>query len=340
MESVFPGDEWEQAEPEEVGIGADKLEAVRRWYEDEVGENPFRVVIVRGGRMVSEWEQGVPTDEKRNMASATKSLFSSILGVAVAEGKIGSADDLAVDYFPEMMDVPEGRGPKEGRFAKPEDRGITLRQLISNTSGYMKPGETPGGIFHYQTFGMNILCHAIEAAYGLYDSSDPDRLPGVGKLIEEKIRNSIGGVWAHHYTDFQHPPGAAKDIFGHSPRCDSSARDMARMGLLWLHFGRWDDQQVIPEDWMRQATKTSPDIVANNPQDKWCYGHGFWTNDHGVLWPTLPKDSFAAAGAAGNHIWVCPSLDMVVAQSPNRSPKDESNEIAGPLLERIVAACE
>ncbi len=340
MDTVFPGREWERAEPEKVGIDVDKLEAVRQWHEAQAGESPYRIVIVRSGRMVAEWEQGVPTDEKRGMASATKSVFSSVLGVALAEGKIGSPDDLAVDYYPEMMDVPEGKGPKPGRFAKPEDRGITLRQLISNTSGYMKPGETPGGIFHYQTFGMNILCHAIEMAYGLYDSSDPDRLGGFNKLVEEKIRNPIGGTWEHCYTDFEHPPEALKNIFGHSSRCVSSARDMARMGLLWLHFGRWGDKQVIPEDWMRQASRTSPDILANNAKDKWCYGHGFWTNDHGLLWPALSKDSFAAAGAAGNHIWVCPSLDLVVAQSPDRSPKEDANEIACPLLERIVAACE
>ncbi len=340
METVFPGNEWERVEPQDVGMDAEKLEAARQWHQGQAGENPFRIVVVRAGRMVAEWEQGVATDERRNMASATKSVFSSVLGVALAEGKIGSPDDLAVDYYPEMMDVPEGKGPKPGRFAKPEDRGITLRQLISNTSGYMKPGETPGSTFHYQTFGMNIFCHAIEMAYGLYDSSDPDRLPGFGKLMEEKIRNPIGGVWAYRYTDFQHPPEAVKNIFGHSPRCDSNARDMARMGLLWLHFGRWEDNQVIQEDWMRQATKTSPDIMANNAKDKWKYGHGFWVNDHGVLWPALPKDSFAASGAAGNHIWVCPSLDMVVSQSPNRSPKEESNDISVTLLERIVAACK
>jgi len=339
MKTVFPGKEWEQVEPEDAGMDADTLEAARKWHQDQAGDSPYRIVIVRGGRMVAQWEQGIATDEKRGMASATKSVFSSVLGVALAEGKIGSPDDLAVDYYPEMMDVTEGKGPKPGRFAKDEDRGITLRQLISNTSGYMKPGETPGSTFHYQTFGMNIFCHAIEMAYGLYDSSDPNRLPGFNKLVEKKIRNPIGGTWDHCYTDFKHPPEAVKNIFGHSPRCVSTARDMARMGLLWLHFGRWEDRQVIPEDWMRQATKTSSDIIANNPKDKWCYGHGFWVNDHGVLWPNLPKDSFAAAGAGGNHIWVCPSLDMVVAQSPNRSPKDESNKISATLLERLITAC-
>lgn len=338
MGNTFPGKHWEQAEPGRVGMDGDRLEAARRRHHARAGQRPYRVVVVRRGRIVAEWEQGVATDERLNMASATKSLFSSMLGIAVAEGKIGSADDKAVEYFPEMMDVPDGRGPKPGRFAKPADRDITLRQLISNTSGYMKPAETPGRQFHYQTFGMNVLCHAISKAYGLYDSSDPDRLGGIGKLIEEKIRDPVGGTWAHRYTDFDHPPGALTNIFGHSGRCDATARDMARMGLLWLHLGRWEGSQVIPAAWMRQAAKTAPDIRANCPRDQWCYGYAFWTNDHAVLWPDLPGDSFAAAGAGRKHIWVCPSLEVVVAQSPGLW-EDQADEVNRELLGQVAAAC-
>jgi len=338
IESVFPSRQWERVEPSQAGVDPDKLEAARAWHHERAGERPYRVVIVRGGRMVAEWARQTPADARLNMASATKSLFSSMLGIAVGEGRIASADDRAVEYFPEMMEVPEGRGPKPGRHAKPEDRDITLRQLISNTSGYMKPGETPGRQFHYQTFGMNVLCHAISKAYGLYDSSEPDRLPGIGDLIERKIRDPIGGTWTYRYTDFEHPRGAVKNIFGHSPRCDASARDMARMGLLWLRLGRWGDVQVIPEQWMRQAVRTAPDIRAHCPRRQWCYGHAFWTNDHGLLWPDLPTDAFAASGAGSKHIWVCPGLDLVVAQSPGiYGEQDDRTNRA--LLGRIVAAC-
>jgi CubicO group peptidase (beta-lactamase class C family) len=338
METVFPGKNWQWAEPRRIEIDPDRLEAARRWHEQRSGDEPFRVVIVRNGWLVAEWKQKTATDVRLNMASATKSLFSSTLGIAIAEGKIGSAEDRAVDYYPEMMNVPDGRGPKPGRSAKPEDRDITFRQLISNTSGYMKPGETPGATFHYQTFGMNVLCHAISKAYGLYDSSNPDRLPGIGQLIEEKIRNPIGGTWTYRYTDFEHPPGALTNIFGHSPRCDAGARDMARMGLLWLHFGRWGSQQVIPDGWMREAARTAPDIQTHCPREQWCYGYAFWTNDHGVLWPSLPTDSFAASGAGRKHVWVCPSLELVVAQSPGIY-EDQADDTNRALLERVVGAC-
>jgi CubicO group peptidase (beta-lactamase class C family) len=337
MASIFPDEQWDRVQPEDVGMSGDGLEDARRWLEQEAGEQPYRAVVVRGGRIVAEWRQGVEEDDRLPMASAGKSLFSSVLGIAVGEGRIAGADDRVVDYYPEMMDVPDGLGPKPGRFAKPEDRDITFRQLISNTSGYMKPGETPGSTFHYQTFGMNIVCHAIAAAYGLYDSAEPERLPGFGGLLEEKLRDPIGASWTHTYMNFKHPPESLIGIFGNYTQVSAGARDMARMGLLWLHFGRWGDRQVVPEDWLREASQTAPDVRRNGPEEEWCYGYAFWTNDHGVLWPALPRDSFAASGAGKKHVWVCPSLDLVVAQSPGiYEARIESDS---GLLAQVVAAC-
>ena len=100
--------------------------------------------------------------------------------------------------------------------------------------------------------------------------------------------------------------------------------------------------QVVPEDYLRQATVTNDDIRANEPEEKWCYGHGFWVNDHGVQWPDLPRDSFAAAGAGAKHIWVCPSLGLVVVQNPGlwdqfREQREQKLDQNGTLA-RIVDA--
>ncbi len=335
-DTAFPGTEWDRSEPGDVGLDAGALTEARRWMDEQAGDRPHRVVVVRRGRVAAEWCHGTSPDHQFGLASATKSLFSCILAVAVREGKVGSIDDAVVDYYPQMMDVPDGCGPKPGRFAKPEDRAITFRQLISNTSGYMKPGETPGATFHYQTFGMNILSHAIATAYGLWDSDDPGRLPGIGALIESKIRDPIGGTWGFEQHNFDHPPEALVGIFGHYTAATCTALDMARIGLLWLHGGRWRDAQVVPEGWVAQATTTEPAILANCPEDEWCYGLAFWTNEHGKLWPSLPRDAFAASGAGRQHIWVCPSLDMVITQSPGVY-ENQRDEDTG-LLKRVTDA--
>jgi CubicO group peptidase (beta-lactamase class C family) len=335
--TIYPGTEWSRALPAEAGFDPDRLDKARQWLDDHVGDGRYRVVIVRGGQVVAEWNHGVGRDEQLWLASATKSIFSSILGIAIEEGMIASADAQVADYYPEAMDVPEGEGPKDGRYVFDKDHAATLRQLIANTSGYMKPGEEPGKVFHYQTYGMNILTHAIAKTYGLYDIRDPEGSPGFKVLVDEKFRVPIGATWGYYLANFDLHPKARIHIFGYYDGVKSSALDMARLGWLWRNWGRWEDGQLIPEAWLREATQTAPDIRANCPREQWKYGYAFWTNDHGQLWPSLPRDSYAASGAGSQHIWVCPSLDLVVVQSPGLWENQAENDTG--LLRLVVDAC-
>jgi CubicO group peptidase (beta-lactamase class C family) len=340
--TAYPNYEWRQVSPTDVDVDLEKLERARRFLDDNIPDNRYRVVIVRGGHVIAEWNRGVEGDEQLPMASATKSVFSSILGIAIEEGRIRSADAEIIDYYPEAMDVPPDQGPKPGRYAFEKDGAITFRQLISNTSGYMKPGEEPGQVFHYQSFGMNILSHAIAKTYGLYDIRDPEGSPGFKQLIDEKIRVPIGATWGYHLKNFSLPPQARIHIFGYYTDLLTTALDMARLGWLWRNWGRWEGKQLIPEAWLREGTQTAPDIRANCPQEQWKYGYAFWTNDQGQLLPGLPHDSYAASGAYGIAlIWVCPSLDLVVAHNPGPylDKEDPSENKAPGLLRLIVNAC-
>ncbi|NIR00537.1 MAG: serine hydrolase, partial [Gemmatimonadales bacterium] len=83
----------------------------------------------------AEWQAGIESDRRVEIASARKSVSSCLLGIAIGEGKIPSADAFVRDYYPEMLAVPEGTGPKANRSNKPEDAQITFRHLITNTSG-------------------------------------------------------------------------------------------------------------------------------------------------------------------------------------------------------------
>jgi CubicO group peptidase (beta-lactamase class C family) len=370
--TIYPGTEWVPITPGEAGFDAKKLDVAKHWLDNNVGNGRYRVVIVRSGCLVDEWNCGfgpkkhfsltssiktfllqalgrtvesfsseenetIARSRHLPLASAAKSVFSCILGIAVQEGKIPSVDSRIVDFYPEAMDVPEGRGPKPGRYACEKDRTITFRQLISNTSGYMKPGEEPGKVFHYQTYGMNILTHAIAKTYGLYDPRDPEGSPGFGKLVDEKLRMPIGAGWTYYLMNFDLHPNARINIFGYYDGINATALDMARLGWLWCNYGRWKDKQLVPEEWMSEATRTAPDIIANCPKEQWKYGYGFWTNDHSQLWPNLPRDAFAASGAGGQHIWVCPSLDLVVVQFPGILKKQA--EYTYCLIESILDSC-
>jgi len=331
---VFPRQGWETISPAEAGFHPEKLNQAKQWLDDHIGDKPYRLVIVRDGRLVVEWNHNVDRDRRFPIASAAKSIYSNVLGIVVDEKKIPSADARVCDYYPEMMDVPEGEGPKDGRYAFAKDRDITFRQLISNTSGYMKPGEEPGKVFHYQTYGMNILTHTLAKVYGLYDVNDPEGSAGFKTLVEEKLAQPVWAHWGYSLSNFQLHEKARLHIFGYYCQVHTHALDLARLGWLWCNWGRWGDAQVVPEAWMRESAKTNPDIVAHAPEEEWRYGYAIWTNDHGRLWPDLPRDGFTASGAGGHYVSVFPGLDLVIVQNPG--PYTGPAARGNPALLKIV----
>ena len=347
MNRTFPRGDWEMAPASDVGMNPAKLDRAKAWFDWKFEDQDYRVAVVRSGYLVAEWAQRIAPDQKIRIASANKSLLSSMLGIAIAEGKIGSADDAAIDYYPEMMDVPEGEGPKEGRYAFEVNRGITLRHLICNVSGYMKPDESPGQVFNYQTNGMCALSHCIEKAYGLYDSSDPEGSPKIPVLYREKIAHQIAAQWDYHSGSQSMHDRARLHIFGWGSGILTTLKDFARLGWLLCNWGKWEDRQVIPETWLREATRVAPDILAHNPENTWRYGHGFWTNERGGLWPRLPREGFTAWGAGGHYLVVFPSHDLVVAMHPTPYPGQskpyETTTVTWlqqqEVLEMILGAC-
>ncbi|MFQ6099492.1 MAG: hypothetical protein ACE5O2_17300 [Armatimonadota bacterium] len=146
---------------------------------------------------------------------------------------------------------------------------------------------------------------------------------------------SFSGLPKHPYRGYLHGPL-------HGIQYQNRFQNAVGSHLLspfspWRNWGRWHDRQLVPETWMGEATKTAPDIRANCPREQWRYGYGFWTNEHGLVWPNLPRDSYAAAGADGQLIWVCPSLDVVV-QGPGLYETKEDEDRG--LLRLVVEACQ
>ncbi|MGC9347494.1 MAG: serine hydrolase domain-containing protein [Anaerolineae bacterium] len=336
----YPRLTWPRKPAEEAGFDREKLGLARRWMDEHADDRGYRLAIVRDGYLVLEVNQGVSADERFGIASAAKSIYSNVLGIAVEEGVIPSADARVVDVYPEMMDVPEGEGPKEGRYAFPKDVDVTFRQLISNTSGYMKPGEVPGTVFHYQTYGMNVLTHALAKAYNLYDVGDPEGSPGFQRLIEEKIARYIGTDWRYSMTNFDLHERARLNIFGYYCQVHSGPLDLARVGWLWCNWGRWMDLQVIPEAWMRASVRVNPDIREYAPREEWMYGYGFWTNEAGEMWSDLPTDVFTASGAGGHYVTVFPTERLVVVQNPGpyHRAREGAERANGEMLRLVLDA--
>lgn len=346
LELAFPEDDWEEADPGAMGFDEARLAAAIEFLARETGEEPWHVVITRFGRLVADRHGNTRADRRHPMASLCKSVYTSMLGIAIEEGRIGGLDDKLIGIYPEIQGAAGEFGPypDAGRFFSEDDREVTFRHLATHTGGFMREDEAPGTAWTYDTFGMSAMMHAIAKQYGHYDSENPDPAAkrGDGELIAEKIRDPIGATWQWKYTNFpNHPPGAKLNLFGNYVTLRMTVRqDLARLGLLWLANGRWKDRRIIPAAWHAESIRVAPIVKECAPEEDWKYGLGFWSNEVGRLWPRLPRDSYMAAGFPNHKLWICPSLSLVAALSPGLPRKEAFEDTVkdARFLEKVVDA--
>jgi CubicO group peptidase (beta-lactamase class C family) len=265
-------------------------------------------LIVRGDTLLYEgYFNGSGHDATQTSMSVAKSVLSTLVAIAVGEGRIGSVDDPITRYVPELAD-------RDRRFEK-----ITLRHLLSMTSGlryeegggpwgddtatYYAPdlralalhetevAEEPGRRFHYNNFNPLLVGLALERATGM----------PVASYLEAKLWRPLGmeadGSWS---LDSQ-ASGFEKMESGLNAR----AADFARFGLLFTRDGAFRGRQLVPASWVRDPT-LMPTRVAAAPARS--YQFFWWVQDD-----RSPPALFAR-GKYGQHIYVVPDQDLVLVR--------------------------
>ncbi len=103
-----------------------------------------------------------------------------------------------------------------------------------------------------------------------------------------------------------------------------TARNWARLGMLYLQDGVWLGERLLPEGWAQLVATPAP------AWERPLYGGMFWLNRTGVL--ELPEDAYYMAGAGGQHTIIVPSLDLVVVRLGHL----RGGPHAGPSLNRAL----
>lgn len=292
----FPGEHWQQLRsPAQAGWSDSGLKTARA-FAQEIGSTS--VLIVQHGMIVASWGDAM---HRSNLHSCRKSLLSSLIGIAVADGKINLDDTLAKlgidDKKPSLTDV---------------EKQATVRDLLEARSGVYHPtvyetkgmaeskprrgSHAPGTFWYYNNWDFNALGHIYEQAVG----------STIFEAFDQKIARPIG------MEDFR--PGDGHYVKGDDTRFpaylfDMSARDFARFGLLYLHGGKWNETQVVPEDWVKASTHPYSDTESGG------YGYLWWTADSASGKReeiSFPAGSFWAEGHLGQYAVVVPSRDLVI----------------------------
>lgn len=305
--------EWQSVQPHEVGLDGEYLNKLIQQIKDSTIYSVDGIIVVRNGKIaLEEYFNGFTKDSLHNVTSVGKSLTSALTGIAINEGLISDKQVKIVDCLIGAYDIQNLTSQK---------RQIEIQHILTMTSGLacddwdetslgneqkfefvpnvfsyvlnLPMVNNPGDKFAYCTGGANLLGEIIRQKSGqsLKDYADERLFRKIG--IEENEWFVIPNPAGHEYS------GGSNQL---------KLRDMARFGLLYLNKGKWQNEQIIPEDWVEESTKEQIQTL-----DGEGYGYFWWMKE--FKYGNKIISAFEGSGNGGNKITIIPELDMVIVLS-------------------------
>jgi CubicO group peptidase (beta-lactamase class C family) len=266
------------------------------------GTRTTAVVVVRDGRIVAErYAEGFGPSIAQRSWSVAKSITGTLAGVAAGEGLLQPGHPARIAAW---LHEP-GFDPR---------RRITIDNLLRMSSGLHVTGA--GNRADAVYFGGASVediptSELMEAAPGTrFNYANNDIMLAMlamrGVIGEERYRDfpatalfeKIGMRHTFAETDWRGNYVLSGQVW-------TTARDLARLGMLWLNDGVWQGARLLPAGWMRYATTPSGPQPAQGPG----YGATFWLLGKQ---PGLPPESFAAIGNRGQYVIMIPSHRTVI----------------------------
>jgi CubicO group peptidase (beta-lactamase class C family) len=234
--------------------------------------------------------------------SIAKSVTSILVGIAWDQGLIESINNSVTKYVPELTNSAFD--------------DITLLHLLQNTSGikfdenYINPFGQAASFYYGNNLRSQLkkLTTQHPPEYEFKYSSGSSQLLGLvlervlknqtlTEYLQEVIWTPVGmeyeGSWS---TDWGAPP--LEKTF-----CclNATAIDYAKIGRLYSHSGKWENQQIVSTSWVNESTK----IDSSHGSDK----------EYQYQWWTIPgSNAFMATGLLGQYIYIDPALDLIIVR--------------------------
>lgn len=316
------GDEWESQSPESLNWCTDKIDPLLDYLEAEDSKS---FLVLKDGKIVIEaYFDGFTKDSTWAWFSAGKTLRAALIGIAQEEGLL-DINDKTADYL----------GQGWTNLPQEKEELITIWHQLTMTSGLDEAPDifcTIDTCLNYKADAGN-RWYYHNAPYSLTkDVLESASNTGLNLYTQQKIKNKIGmkGLWVPvQFNTFYF----------------STARDMARFGLLIQNAGQWDNTPVIADANYVAAMITPSQSL--NPS----YGYLWWLNGqssfippgtpnsfNSFIAPDAPADVYSAIGAEGQIISVSPSNGIVmirqgVQNNQSLVPIDLVNETWKRLME-------
>ena len=296
------GNTWETITPAELGWCEDQIPELFSFLESN---NTKAFIVLKNGKIVIENYFGTFTqDSLWYWASAGKTLTSYLVGIAQQNGQL-SINDLSSSYL----------GSGWTSCTADQENSITVRNQLTMTSGL------DDGVADPYCTDPNCLIYSADAGTRwAYHNAPYTLLDGV---LEGATGQTLNGLV---FSALKQPTGMDGFFFqsGYNNVYLSTARSMARFGILMQNGGNWNGNQLMTDaNYFQEMTTPSQNL--NNS-----YGYLWWLNGQsdymvpgsqlvlpGMLFPHAPTDVYAALGKNGQFLNVSPADGLVFVRLGN-----------------------
>ena len=316
--TAWPLGDRVDARPLPPGVDDAALKRAGEWAFDRVSHGGHRgqvtlslLVIHRGEIVYERYAPGVNQQTRTRTWSTAKSITSTLVGIAVGRGLLKLDEPLPFTWEPSGADrAPDPRRKitlrhvlhmSSGLYPVDNDLGPAIGSPLSywagtnSADGARNRGliREPGTSWDYENYDTLLAVLALRTALG--DESAYKEFPRRALFDPIAMRNTVAGM----------------DRFGHyvlSSQVYTNARDLGRLGLLYLNRGKWNGEQVLPETWVDFVRTPAPATRGRGQE----YGGHWWLVPDSRT--DLPQDAYSSSGARGQYTVVVPSYDLVVVR--------------------------
>jgi len=268
------------------------------------------VIVIRHGNVVLEAYPNprYSATSAHHLFSVTKSITSLLVGIALDLGLIGSVTDPILSYFPDAVPADEVQSKSR----------ITIGHLLTMSAGLEWDEDTlPTTDPHNDFTRLEMSRDPVGLVLGRPIVAEPGTLfwynSGLSHVLSALIAQVSGQTTLAFAREHLFGPLGIETVRWNQDRAGIykggtqlflTPRDLARIGVLCLGDGLWDDRQIVSSEWLAQSTQTRicgrPDYFAGRG-----YAYHWWTlDDYGI---------FYALGSQGQCLYVFPKFELVVA---------------------------
>jgi CubicO group peptidase (beta-lactamase class C family) len=289
------------------------------------------LVVVKDGTVVFETYRNGSNENTRFITfSVAKSYVSTLIGLALADGAIKSLDDKVTDYLsqmkgtgydgPTIRDLLRMRSGVDWLEVYEFGSDTQLTQVHDNSLvaykyrwcdyavNESKPGpHAPGATFNYATLDTSVLGCVLEKVVGKTGA----------EYMSEKLWKPMG-MESDAYWIMDGPDSVGREFYGAG--FNATARDHARFGLMFLNGGKANGKQVVPAEWVKEATVPDQGYEPVAPGETVGYQYQWWT--------FTDSDAYAALGLHHQYIYIDPTNNLVIVKishTPEPVGRDEEN---------------